>query len=88
VLQIAVKLVINVSGVYGLFQNHDAVGLMHFCKLGRLFLCFLFTVTITCCFGWQYGNNHCDRSDIHLYYSRSMLNDPWAGLTPVPVSRH
>jgi len=39
-------------------------------------------------FGWQYGSNHCDRSDIHLYYSHSMLSDPWAGLTPVPVSRH
>lgn len=36
----------------------------------------------------QYGSNHSDRSDIHLYYSHSMLTDPWAGLTPVPVSRH
>lgn len=34
----------------------------------------------------QYDNHH-DGSDIHLYYNRSMMSDPWAGLTPVPVSR-
>jgi len=66
-------------------MNFSCVSFMHYlaCKFTVLFI-----VQVLFCFGWQYGSNHCDRSDIHLYYSRSMLSDPWAGLSPVPVSQH